>query len=339
MLLLTAADIERLLDLDALVEAVARALADLSAGRASMPPRIAALVPERQGLLAAMPAFLPSAATLATKLVSLFPANRERPTHQALICVFSADDGTPVAVMDGTYITKARTAAGSALATRLLARPDVRQAAIVGTGAQARAHAWAIARDPRIEVMWLAGRRPAAVDALAERVRGDLLSAGPAGLPAGRRVDVRTASTIEAAVMSADVVCVATHAAAPVVERGWLRPGTHVNSVGFDTEGMGEVDGATIRDAALFVESRSASLAPPPTGAVELYRAMESGMITADHVRAEIGELVAGTAIGRADPDEITLYKSVGVAVQDAAAAALVLAAATAAGAGAAFDP
>jgi alanine dehydrogenase len=338
MLLLTGADVERLLDLDELVEAVARAMADLSAGRVSMPPRIAAVVPERQGLLAAMPAFLPSAGTLATKLVSLFPENRDRPTHQALICVFGAGDGSPEAILDGTYITEARTAAGSALATRLLARADARTAAIIGTGAQARAHARAIARDPRIEVLWLAGRRPDAVEALGARARTDLASAGRAGLPPGRHVEIRVAPTVEAAVTSADVVCVATHAEAPVIRRSWLRPGSHVNSVGFNTGGTGEVDLDTIREAVLVVESRAASLAPPPAGAIELHRAIEARAIDPDHVRAEIGELVAGTAPGRLDPDEITLYKSVGVAVQDAAAAALVVAAAAREGAGLEVD-
>ena len=172
------------------------------------------------------------------------------------------------------------------------------------------------------------------VEALAARVREELARDGPAALPAGRRVVVEAVASAEDACAVADIVCCATHAAEPVVRRAWLRPGTHVTSVGFNTAGEGEVDGETIRDAVLVVESRSAAFAPPPTGSIELARAVERGIIGPDHARAEIGELVAGTASGRTSPDELTLYKSVGVAVQDAAAAMLVLRAAEARGVG-----
>jgi alanine dehydrogenase len=129
-------------------------------------------------------------------------------------------------------------------------------------------------------------------------------------------------------------VCAATHAAEPVVRRELLRPGTHVNSVGYNTAGEGEVDVQTIRDALVVVESRSAALAAPPAGAVELGRAIQGGTIDADHIHAEIGEIVAGDRPGRTDDRQLTLYKSVGVAVQDAAAAGLILEAARARGAG-----
>jgi ornithine cyclodeaminase/alanine dehydrogenase-like protein (mu-crystallin family) len=334
MRFLSAAEVEALLDLDALVDAVAAAMADLSAGRASVPPRIAALVPERDALLVAMPAHLPSANALTTKLVSLFPQNRDLPTHQAVICVFDPATGTPAAVMDGRVITEARTAAGSALSARFLARDDARTFAVIGTGAQAHAHARALARDARVDRLLLAGRRQDAVELLADAVRADLAGPGPGALPGGRRVEVAVASSVEAAVREADVVSAATHAADPVLQRAWLRPGTHVTSVGFNSSGEGEVDGETVRDAILVVESRSAAFAPPPTGAIELARAMERGLIGPDHARAEIGELVAGTAKGRTAAVEITLYKSVGVAAQDAAAAMLVLRAAEARGVG-----
>jgi ornithine cyclodeaminase len=130
------------------------------------------------------------------------------------------------------------------------------------------------------------------------------------------------------------VVCAATHAEEPVVRREWLRPGTHVNSVGYNTAGTGEVDSATIRDALVVVESRTAVLAAPPSGAVELRRAIEAGALAPDHIHAEIGELVAGDRPGRTDTSQLTLYKSVGVSVQDAAAAALISQAAAEHGAG-----
>jgi ornithine cyclodeaminase/alanine dehydrogenase-like protein (mu-crystallin family) len=339
MLVLSGRDVQRSLDLDRLVEAVGEALADLSAGRASMPRRAAATVPSRRpgpggdALLAVMPAFLGSTGALVTKAVSLFPGNTDRPTHQAVILCFDPDDGTPLALMDGTYITAARTAAGSALATRLLARPDARVVAVIGTGAEARAHARAHARLPGIEVVRVAGRSAAAVDAVVADL-ADLAEPGAGG------VVVEAAPGIDDAVGSADVVCATTHADRPVVVRRQLRPGTHVNSVGYNSAGEGEVDAATLGEALVVVESRDTALAPPPAGAVELHRAIAVGALTADGVAAivELGELVAGDAAGRRDDAQLTVYKSVGVAVQDAAAAALVLAAARDQGLGTEVD-
>ena len=321
MLVLSGADVEALLDLDRLVDAVATAMIDLSAGRASMPPRIAAEVAPRHGLLAAMPAYLPSSASLTTKLVSVFPENRDRPTHQAVICCFDPDTGSPVAVMDGTFVTATRTAAGSVLATRLLARRDAQVVSIIGTGVQARAHATALARLPAIKRIQLAGRDRRSVDDLVAEL-------------VARGLPVVAMPAIEEAVRSADVVCTTTHAEQPVVHREWLQPGTHINSVGYNPTGEGEIDAETVRDSLIVVESRATALADPPAGVLELRRALERGFIDAEHVRTEIGDLAAGRAEGRTDDRQLTLYKSVGVAVQDAAAAALVLEAARARGIG-----
>jgi alanine dehydrogenase len=302
VILLSQQDVQELLDLDALVDALADAHRELSEGKASMPPRIAA-VAERNGLLGAMPAYLPSAG-LACKLVSLFPENLDRHTHQALIAVFDPTNGTPVALMDGTYITATRTAAGSALATRLLAREDARVLAILGAGVQARTHADAMRRVREFGEIRIAARDPARAAGLA------------------REVGAEAAGSFEEAVRGADVVAATTHATEPVVLREWLAPGAHVNSVGANPAGRGEVDPAIVRDASvLAVEFRESTLAPPPAGASEFREGAPSNVV-------ELGELVAGTRPGRASPEEITLYKSVGVAVQDAAAAALVLAAA-----------
>ena len=312
MLVLSRADVEAVLDLDALVEAVATAMVDLSRGRASMPPRVAAFVPDRHAFLAAMPAFLPSSGALTTKLVSLFPENSDRPTHQAVIVCFDPVTGTPIALMDGGYITATLTAAGSAVASRLLARPGSAVVSVIGSGVQAGSHARALSRLDGIDVIQIAGRDSRRVAALT----GDLVDAG---------IAAESVDSIEDAVRSADVVCAATHADQPVVHRDWLAPGSHVNSVGYNTAGAGEVDTHTVHDALLVVESRGAVLAPPPSGAAELRRAIDAGVITADHIHAELGELIAGDREGRTDDAQLTLYKSVGVAVQDAAAAALVL--------------
>lgn len=301
MIFLSEAEVRELLDLDQLVDALAAAHEELSAGEASMPPRIAALA-QNDGLLGVMPAYLPSAG-LACKLVTLFPRNRDRHTHQALICVFDEENGTPVALMDGTYITATRTAAGSALATRLLAREDSRVLAILGSGVQARTHAEALRRVRDFVEIRVASRDRAHAEELAKEIGAE------------------PADSWEEALHGADVVAATTHAAEPIVRREWLSAGVHVNSVGANPSGRGEVDAATIADALVAVESRASTLARPPAGAPEFAQG-EHGEV------AELGELVAGSRPGRSSPDQITLYKSVGVAVQDLAAAALVLAAA-----------
>src|SRR5215470_16952012 len=169
MLILNRSQVEALLDVDALIDALASAMADLSAGRASAPDRVAALVPEQDGFLAAMPGFVPSANVLMSKLVSLFPRNAgtELPTHQAVIVVFDSDSGQPVALLDGTAITAIRTGACSALSARLLARPDADVLAVLGTGVQARSHARAMCRVRPIREIRIAGRDHAKATSLA----------------------------------------------------------------------------------------------------------------------------------------------------------------------------
>ena len=314
MIFLSEAEVRELLDLDQLVDALADVHRDLSAGEASMPPRIAAMVQERQGLLGVMPAYLPSAG-LACKLVTLFPQNTDRHTHQAVIVVFDPENGAPLALMDGTYITATRTAAGSALATRLLAREDAEVLALLGTGVQAHSHARALPRVREFTEIRVAGRDREKAEALAHEI-------GP---------HARAVSSYEEAIRNADVVAATTHSTEPIVRREWLSLGVHVNSVGLNPAGR-EVDEQTVADALLVVESRESALAPPPAGAPELV-----GVGPAD-VHAELGELVAGIKPGRSSQDEITLYKSVGVAVQDVAAAALVLAAAQGRSVGLAID-
>ena len=205
MLVLTRAEVESLLDTDLLRAELAKAFADLSAGKVSMPTRIAALVPEREGLLAAMPAYLPTAAALTTKLVSLFPRNTDRPTHQAVIVAFDPATGSPAALLDGEAITAARTAAGSALATDLLARNDAKSLVVIGTGVQARAHLRAVARvRPFEEISIVAATRakprrsPESSDASSDGASaGTTLSssASPAAMSCARALTVRSPSS------------------------------------------------------------------------------------------------------------------------------------------------
>ena len=308
MLVLSREDVETLLDLDALLDALADAFVDLSEGRASMPQRVAAF--SGHGLLGVMPAYLASANILETKLVTLFEGNAgtDLPTHQAAIAVFDPERGAMTALMDGTYITATRTAAGSALSARLLAREDAFVLAICGTGVQARTHARAVPRVRPFEEIRIAGRDRAKAEALAAEVGGVAVD------------------SFEEAVRGADVVSATTHAPDPVVRREWLAPGAHVTSVGVNPEGA-ELEHALFADAAVFVESRDAVLAPFPAGANDL-RGIDRERMT------ELGEVLADKRPGRTNAEQITVYKSVGVGVMDAAAAGLVMRAAGERGAG-----
>ncbi len=323
VLVLSREEVQELLDLDALIDALADAMADLSAGRASVPDRIAALVPQRDGLLAAMPGYVPSLGALVSKLVSLFPRNAGSaiPTHQAVIAVFDPETGSPVALLDGTEITAVRTGACSALSVRLLARENASVLAVIGTGVQARSHVQAVVRVRPITEVLIAGRDRRKADALAMELADDL------GVP------VRAVDSYAEALEHADVVCATTHALEPVVRRDWLAPGTHVTSVGYNPAGR-ELDDQTIVDSVICVESRRAALAPVPAGSNDLTQPIRDALITPEHIHAELGELVSGAKPGRASAEQITLYKSVGVAVQDAAAATIVLAKARELGAG-----
>jgi len=307
VLVLSEAEVTALLDLEQLLAALADALAAHSAGRASVPPRVAASAPD--GILGAMPVHLPGVA-LGAKLVSVFPANHERgrPSHQALIALFDPGDGTPLAVMDGTRITAARTGAAAAVAAGALARPDAAVLAILGAGVQGRSHleAFPLVRD--FQEIRVASRTPGRAEALA------------GGHPSARAV-----GSFEEAAAGADVVCCCTDTREPILEAAWLAPGTHVSSVG-GTFGP-ELDPATVRAARVFVEWRGAATTPPPAGAHDL-QGLDPATIT------EIGEVLAGARPGRTSRDELTVYKSTGHAVEDAAAANLVYRRALASGTG-----
>jgi len=291
MLVLSRSVVEELLDLDALLDALAAAQAELSAGKASLVPRVGAFAGDA-GVLGVMPAYAPSAG-LGCKLVTLFPANRDRPTHQAAIALFDPNTGTQLALMDGTYITAMRTAAAAALATRMLARRDARVLAILGTGVQSRSAQEMFPRARDFAEVRVAGR-----------------------------------GEFEQAVRGADVVHATTASPEPVVRFEWLSPGAHVSSVGSTLEGGSELDPAIVERAdVVVVEQRDSAFAPLPAGAPELEPRGRDGVV-------ELGEIIAGSAVGRSSGEQITLYKSVGVAVQDLAAAALVLAAARERGVG-----
>jgi alanine dehydrogenase len=298
LLYLCRADVERLLDVNAMLEALGKALVIFSSGITSVPPRIAARVPDL-GLLGAMAGYVPGVA-LEVKLVSVFPGNHSRglPSHQGLIALFDENDGAPLALMDGGYITAIRTGGTAAVAARALAREDAKVLAILGAGVQGGSHLETFTRVRDFGEIRVASR-----------------DKGKASALAARHPNAHVARSFEDAVRGADVVACCTDAREPIIRREWLAPGVHVSSVG-GTFGP-ELDPETLSAAKVFVEWRGAALNAPPAGAHEL-QGMDAESIT------EVGEVLAGTKAGRTSKDDMTVYKSTGHAVEDAATARLV---------------
>ena len=298
LLYLSRADVESLLDLDAMLDALADALVIYSSGVTSVPPRTAARVGDRN-LLGVMTGYVPGVA-LESKLVSVFPDNEHHgiPSHQALIALFDEATGTPVALMDGTYITAIRTGGTAAVAARVLARADARVLAILGAGVQGRSHLETFPRVRNFGEIRIASRN-------LDRAR-ELVGHSPLA---------RVVESFEDAVRGADVVACCTDARDPILRREWLKPGVHVSSVG-GTFGP-ELDADTVAASSVFVEWRGAVTNAPPAGAHEL-QGLDAEQVT------EVGEVIAKTRPGRRSPEEITLYKSTGHAVEDAATARLV---------------
>ncbi len=314
MLILNRREVESLLDLDQLIESLAPEMIELSKGSISMPARGIVQIQEKHGILATMPVYLNSSKILSTKLVSVYPENESRglPSHQAVILVFDSATGSALALMDGTSITGARTAAGSALATRTLARPEAQILALLGTGVQARSHIRAVMRVRKIREVRVWGRSAEKAVSLAQEISRE------------HGIQARGLTSLQETLVGAEIVCATTHSADPVVLGEWLKPGVHVNSVGLNAQGR-EVDEAAVLKALVVVESRDQALAPAPSGANDLTWLIQKGVITREHIHAELGEILSGARPGRTSPEQITLYKSVGVAVQDAVAAQLVL--------------
>src|SRR5712692_10456225 len=298
ILLLNETEVQRLLDPDALLDALAESFRALSEGQVDAPKRIGASVPNT-GFLLAMPAYQ-QGREVTVKLVSVFHGNERLgiPAHQALICLFDPQTGTPLSVMDGTYITALRTAGAAALSTRLLARTDTRVLAIVGAGVQGRSHLKMLPRVRQFSEIRIASRHFAHAEQLA-----------------ATDTRARAVGTAEEAVRGADVVCLCTNAGEPVISLDWLTPGMHVTSVGYRPPG-GELDPRVIEHGRLFVETRLA-FEPPPAGCGEL-----AGLDPS--VGTELGEVLLGRGLGRQSKDELTVYKAMGHACEDMAAASIV---------------
>ena len=312
ILILSAQDVQRLLDPDGLLDALADGFRALSSGQVDAPSRIGVSVPGA-GFLLAMPAHQHER-EIAVKLVSVFHDNARvsLPTHQALICVFDPSTGAPVAVMDGTAITALRTAGASALATQLLAPADTHMLAIVGAGVQGRSHLKMVSRvRPFAEI----------------RIWSQQLAHSEELAATDDRA--RAVESAEEAVRGADVVCLCTNAGNSVISLDWLTAGAHVTSVGYAPPGS-ELDPHLIEQGHLFVETRLA-FEPPPVGCAEL-----AGLDPS--TGTELGEVLMDLSPGRRSRDELTVYKAMGHACEDLAAASLVYRRARQEGAGRTVD-
>lgn len=311
---LSAQDVRRAVSMAQAIDIVKEAFAQLSTGKAVVPLRTQLPVARHAGVTLFMPAYLSQSDDLGIKIVSVFPANRERgmPTIFAVVVVVEAETGRPLAVMDGTYLTALRTGAASGVATDLLARQDARVAAIFGAGTQARTQLLAICEVRDIETVWIYSRTRKRIEAFIQEMRGQ-----------GRiPQDLRIASTPAQAVRQADIICTATTSSSPVFDGHDLKPGAHINAIGSFTPQMQEVDETTIRRASkLVVDSREACLAE----AGDLIIPLRKGLISDEDIYAELGEIAAGLKPGRERDEELTYFKSVGNAVQDVSVARKVL--------------
>jgi ornithine cyclodeaminase/alanine dehydrogenase-like protein (mu-crystallin family) len=306
LLVLAHEDVKRLLVMDECIELMAEALADLARGRSWQPLRFVVRPPEEQSLMGLMPAHRSSPEpSYGLKTVCIFPRNPGRglDPHQGGVMLFDGETGELRALVNASAVTSIRTAAVSGVATRALARPDSHVLAILGSGVQARPHLEAMARVLPFEEARVWSRT-------AEHAQSFAVEA-EAPFP------VKAVESAEAAVRGADVVVTVTSAREPIIERGWLAPGAHVNAVGSSIPTARELDSATIAAAALFVDRRESTV----NESGEYLRAVEEERIGPDHIRAELGEVLAGSHEGRRSDDELTVFVSLGLAVEDLAAA------------------
>ena len=312
---LSAEDVARLLPMGDCIQVMRDALASLARGRALVPVRMVMRMPDASGFLGLMPGHIGPddgrAGALGMKAVSVFPGNARRgiDTHQGAVLLFEEDTGRLSALMDGATITAIRTAAVSGVATDLLARRDAAELAILGAGVQARTHLEAIAAVRPLRRVRVWSRNP--------QHAADLVKAS-----AGRfGVSIEAVPTAEAAVREADVVATVTASPQPVLQRPWVKDGAHINAVGSSIPTTREIDTATMAAVRLFVDRRESAL----NEAGDLLIPMREGAFTADHIQAELGEVIIGKDLGRQSPDELTLFKSLGLAVEDVASAAFIL--------------
>ena len=321
ILILTHAEVEELLPVRECIPVMAEALADLARGNVYQPLRMIITPPDAEGDMALMPSYRSGErAAYGVKTVCFFPGNPSKglDSHQGSVMLFSAETGELVALMNASAITAIRTAAVSGVATQLLAREDACELAIIGSGVQARAHIEAMACVRPIKRARVASSRFENTKKFADEL-------GPR-----YSFPIEALENVESAVRGADLIVTATTAAEPILKREWISPGAHLNVVGSSIPTTREVDSATMAAASLFVDRQESTI---NEGGDYLF-ALRDGAIGPDHIKAEIGELLIGAKPGRTSPDEITLFKSLGLAVEDLASADYLYRKATRTGAG-----
>ncbi len=313
VLILTRADVEALLPMDECIEVMAEALRQLALGESFQPLRMPLRHEKAQGLLGLMPGWCGGENPLwGLKEICVFPTNPARglDTHLGAVLLHRGDTGELLAVVNAAALTAIRTAAVSAVATRLLARPQARRLAIIGTGVQARSHLAAAAAERSLEWVRIAGRTPERARSFVDRLEHKGAFA------------IEAADSVESAVREADIITTVTSSRTPVIDRTWLSAGAHLNLVGSSTPRSREVDGATMAAARIYVDRRESAM--HESG--DYLHAVEEGMIEASSIVAELGEVLLDPGRGRRSAEEITLFDSLGLAVEDLSAAAHVYA-------------
>lgn len=310
MLVLSEQQVQSLIDIDELIAALARAHIQYSTGKAVMPVRLVVPLPQIQGRITSMPGFLIEDKALGMKVITYFQDNPKQnlPAILATIMLFSAETGKMIATMDGSFITAIRTACASALATKVLANPETPVLGILGAGVQARAHILALSRVRKIEKVKLYSPSGTSAATIQKELAPDVDAA------------IVVARNAEEAIRDADIIVTATTAQEPILKLEWLKAGAHINAVGSHRPDLREIDGATLARAKVIVDSRDAIMAE----CGDILLALKEKSIGESQIHGEIGEVLALAKTGRTRRDELTLYKSVGIAIQDVAAANLV---------------
>jgi alanine dehydrogenase len=305
-LVVTQREVPALLPMKVCVDLMAKVFETVSRGDAVLPLRSMVLLPDRTGLLGLMPAYLGDPKVLGLKLVSVFPGNHGTPydSHQGVVVLFEVEHGRLLAVIDATSITSIRTAAASGAATRLLAREDAGDLAILGSGVEARTHLEAMRAVRPLRRVRVWSRNPANARTFAARESRD-----------GMKIEVL--EDARAAVEGADLICTTTASKDPVLQGSWIEPGAHINAVGACFPNARELDTEAVRRARLYVDRRESAL----NEAGDFLIPRKEGAIDDGHIVGEVGDLLLGRVPGRRAPEEITLFKSLGIAVEDLAAA------------------
>jgi alanine dehydrogenase len=307
VLILNQPEVRQLLSMAEAMTVMERAFRALAAGKVLLPLRQVMWLPGNQSAFAVMPAFSSDIQSIGAKVISVFPNNlrTEFDSHQGVVLLFEAEHGCLQAIIDATEITAIRTAAVSGVATQLLAREDASELALLGSGVQARTHleAMMVARKIRRTRVWSRNRSKAETFAARESKR--------CGIP------VEGVGSARDAVVDADIICTVTSSREPVLKGDWVRPGAHINAVGTFGPDSREIDTNTVVRSKLYTDRRESAM----NEAGDFLIPLAEGRITNEHLLGELGELITGSVRGRSSPEDITLFKSLGLAIEDLASA------------------